>query len=1645
MEGGSSPAWTETISIDSLSKSLTVKIYIKHAMGSDVFFGTLTAEIAELSSELRASNAGNGDQGWTKPRRVATGGDDLDDSMPNLSFRFTPFDQAEEGDNDSATISAHSEAPSSRLDTDLEQLRKAKEAASQAIKSLKKVPLGMQREDDLVETAKSAGDILGPVASDAQEIFGQIGAFVDVVDKIAEVHPYAKLAWAVISLPFKITKAQMDRDEELTQLVDAINDTYAFIATFWRGIDDLAASQDSLKKMTVKLIVDTVTCGAFICDECSQNAALVKRTIRHILTGPVIDARIAQFKSDFKDRKTEIAQLLTGHNFVGILDLEHQMSQFSSDDVLKDLPYLRDAGYGEGGCLPGTRKEIIDEICSWIKLPIAAEQSGDRQSELANRSNTDTGASVFWLRGHAGSGKSALATTIARHFDTGNERCLGSSFFFDKAIPRRARDVLWKISRDLAGLNPLFRKALVGILTAQPDLKETSSIPRQFEKLILEPARMADFSGSILIVIDALDECDDVRDRHDFLSIIFPDPTDTNTLNTLPSNFRVLLTSRPENYLEKAAHRNSDIRRIDLSEVSLDLVERDLVSFYEHQFARWQDLLQTFNELSPNKDCIRLLTERSERLFQWAFTACRFLLKDEPPEILGEQYLAVVKTSGLTVLDDLYTKILSQVVGTQEAYKLHHFRSVMGRVLCVQKPLCMSEIKDLRLPDEHHTYTAFFLQRMGSVLSGISTDTPVQTFHTSFRDFLFAEERSSIYYVRPVEHDGALAEACLRVLNDSLEFNICKLTSSYITYTPQLVEKAVGYMRNRGYGHVTYASIYWASHLRKSAYTDELSSLLHTFAEKQFLHWLEVLGSIGEIYVAIGAIRSMTEWATVCNISVVCGVPALSYVQGHDDKLAEFGTDAGKFVSNFAEVIARSPPHLYISALPFAPESSVISQRYLPQFSGTLDVKTGKQQIWSPVDLVFGDRGDYWTKEVLSIAYSPDGTILIAVTDNELVWLWNPSTGQSVASFSETEASPACVVEISPDGRYFAVGSQRGDIVLRDFKTQALIWGPKGVGTQKIVCLRFSLNSGTLWAGDEWAYLGAWDVRTGDDRSPVEELHGDDGTCTVISIDATRLACAPGNWSLVLFHRDGGDTTWSNRREITTVTDAVFALTFSPDGQRLVSGHDSGAIKIWNVDSGDLLGVHSTAHTNQIYSLAFSSDGLFFASSSFDRTIQLWDGTTGDPIGNALSGFGEVHRKVAISADGKSVTTVIVDGGIYVWDAEGMKQSALLDAKSVIRGPYPSVIALSPDGKHLYAARSDHSICEYDTETGAEIGTVMRGHRKRIWHLSVSSDGTNLVSCSSDTTISIWNIEARKETHEPLTGHSNEVVFTAFNPDRSRLLSCSTDKTLRIWDTATWETIGEPLTGHTGIVTCAVFFDTGQRIISGSLDGTIRIWDAENRNQVGESVELHTGGVSAMALSPTDDLIASADTAGVIHLWYPATLTSSLRHHHTLQHGTDEVNSVSFSADGARLLSASVDHTICLWDVSIGELIGRPFEGHSGPVMRAYFSDNERMISSSHDGSIRIWGINDVAEAPESEEEVNSAEDELQRSFPRIQHDGWVRSEDDPPKLLCWLPLHYRPIFQWSRCRKIIGQEALYIDFSRFEHGERWTNCRSSR
>jgi Mrp family chromosome partitioning ATPase len=87
----------------------------------------------------------------------------------------------------------------------------------------------------------------------------------------------------------------------------------------------------------------------------------------------------------------------------------------AEDSDLNDIPYAAGARFNpDKGCLPGTRKQIIEEIIQWVNSP---------NGEHAHR--------VYFLSGVAGSGKSAIAHTIAQHFDQLGR--LGSSFCFDRS------------------------------------------------------------------------------------------------------------------------------------------------------------------------------------------------------------------------------------------------------------------------------------------------------------------------------------------------------------------------------------------------------------------------------------------------------------------------------------------------------------------------------------------------------------------------------------------------------------------------------------------------------------------------------------------------------------------------------------------------------------------------------------------------------------------------------------------------------------------------------------------------------------------------------------------------------------------------------------------------------------------------------------------------------------------------------------------------------------------------------------------------------------------------------------------------------------------------------------------------------------
>ena len=190
-------------------------------------------------------------------------------------------------------------------------------------------------------------------------------------------------------------------------------------------------------------------------------------------------------------------------------------------------------------CAFGTRLEVIAQIRQWI--------DGDER------------AAVCWLNGPAGYGKSALAQTIAECY-AAEDRLLGSFFFLRGAgershISRLIPTLAYQIYLSIPAVKPLLEKALED----EPALLGlTVSLAHRLQRLIIEPIHLnasqisyssedvSCFVKKQIIVIDALDECDDKAEMADFIDVLL---TASSGRTHLP--FRILLTSRVEEYIRK--------------------------------------------------------------------------------------------------------------------------------------------------------------------------------------------------------------------------------------------------------------------------------------------------------------------------------------------------------------------------------------------------------------------------------------------------------------------------------------------------------------------------------------------------------------------------------------------------------------------------------------------------------------------------------------------------------------------------------------------------------------------------------------------------------------------------------------------------------------------------------------------------------------------------------------------------------------------------------------------------------------------------------------------------------------------------------------------------------------------------------------
>jgi hypothetical protein len=504
------------------------------------------------------------------------------------------------------------------------------------------------------------------------------------------------------------------------------------------------------------------------------------------------------------------------------------------DNALEKIPHALGARHDpDKGCLPNTRQGIIDEIMDWANKP----------------ANTEV-PKIFWLTGVAGSGKSAIAHTVAHRFQAMNR--LGSSFCFDVASQavRGPQHLFSTISWDLGNFDLVWKQALWNVIKEVPSLQSSLSVTEHFESFLLKPSKMLKMAGPIVIVIDALDECGGSPTRKSLLSLL------SGRIVELPSNFRVLITSRPESDILEALQNKKHVFCKPMETIDELSTKNDISEFIQSELSTKGNLL---DERWPDQAWCTLLVDKSEGLFQWAFTACLFIKGNFYTPV--ERLQTLLELSGqATNLDMLYIKILEQSISASDQGIISRFVSIMRTVLTLKKPLPMLSLHKVCLGQEAAIVNSV-LQPLGALLSGVtSKSTPIQTLHTSFRDFLTDKVRSAAFYVDITAEHQNLVSASLEIMK-SLKFNICHLPTSYernvdVGNLEARIEQFIP-------PHLLYACNFWADHLENVAYNKTISSGLKEFMNSRFLYWLEVLSLTRSVRVAVASLEKIVTWLQV--------------------------------------------------------------------------------------------------------------------------------------------------------------------------------------------------------------------------------------------------------------------------------------------------------------------------------------------------------------------------------------------------------------------------------------------------------------------------------------------------------------------------------------------------------------------------------------------------------------------------------------------------------------------------------------------------------------------------------------------------------------------------------------------------------------
>ncbi|MGD9967021.1 MAG: TIR domain-containing protein [Hyphomonadaceae bacterium] len=303
-------------------------------------------------------------------------------------------------------------------------------------------------------------------------------------------------------------------------------------------------------------------------------------------------------------------------------------------------------------------------------------------------------------------------------------------------------------------------------------------------------------------------------------------------------------------------------------------------------------------------------------------------------------------------------------------------------------------------------------------------------------------------------------------------------------------------------------------------------------------------------------------------------------------------------------------------------------------------------------------------------------------------------------------------------------------------------------------------------------------------------------------------------------------------------------------------------------------------------------------------------------------------------------------------------------------------IAFSPDGEKVATASRDGTIRVWNAQTGAEM-LIFPGS---ALYMNFTQDGARIVTAdfegvrvwdattgaalyfgALDETPPLFDAVRGRELASP-SGFYGFLQASRMTPDGARYVSFE-GGTVIVEDTATGREVWR-IRAHEYMIKSVEFSANGERILSqGEHDNTVRVWDAGNGREL--AVMEVEGQVSEAHLSADGARVAIASD-NMAYVWDvdARRQIAAFRGDDDFRdrYGSpDRMQSVSFSPDGAFLVTTSNDNRARIWDIAGG----REFLSLRGQIERfdhVAFSPNGLQLAtaSSDDRVARIWDVSDA-------------------------------------------------------------------------------------